>query len=194
MINYRKYYDNNKLDEFCLYKYHDACHMLRVLVLSLLLCCLLNVDENEVSMVAVASLYHDVGRQNDDFDYFHGIKSWKRAKDVITNDFCERDWQTIKFIIENHCIPDKDVCGNIVYYACIDKEKTLKLLNIMKDADSLDITRFDCFNEKYLRFEQSKALIPVAKSLVELNSSVTDVMKIKEVLTKYGYEKSVDYL
>ena len=186
MLDYNKYFQKNRLDKFSLKKDHDGNHLFRVLFLSLSLCDKLDVKGADREIVAFASMYHDVGRNNDDFDIMHGIRGWKKVKHIFTNDFDEKNKQIVKYIIENHCIPDQVAYKNVSYYTITNERKMTYLLNIEKDADSLDITRFGFFEEKYLRFAQSKELIPLANILNELGDVIKDPSKLQKKLIENG--------
>ena len=187
MLDYNKYFQKNRLDKFSLKKDHNGNHLFRVLFLSLSLCDKLDVKGADREIVAFASMYHDVGRNNDDdFDIMHGIRGWKKVKHLFTNDFDEKNKQIVKYIIENHCITDQVAYKNVSYYTITNERKMIYLLNIVKDADSLDITRFGFFEEKYLRFTQSKELIPLVNILNELGDVIKDPPKLQKKLIENG--------
>lgn len=151
---------------------HGINHLLRVLLFALLICDELKVFEKNRTIVATAALYHDIGRKNDDSDVIHGLLSWRKAKDYIDEGFLENDINIIKYIIENHCVPDKIAFENVKAYNISDKAIANKLLNIVKDADSLDIIRLGFFEVDYLRYESSKGLINIAKHVNRLNDRI----------------------
>lgn len=183
-MDYLEYIDNNILHEFRLYStkikriadlnqgIHGINHLLRVLLFTLLICNSLKISSHHRNIASIAALYHDIGRKNDDADLIHGLFSWRKAKKYIVEDFSKNDLNIIRYIIENHCIPDEIALDNVYAYNISNKYEAQSLLNIVKDADSLDVMRLGAFEKKYLRYEDSKKLIPIAKYINSLNDEV----------------------
>lgn len=151
---------------------HGINHLLRVLLFTLLICDSLKISSHHRNIASIAALYHDIGRKNDDADLIHGLLSWRKAKKYIAEDFSKNDLNIIRYIIENHCIPDEIALDNVDAYNVSNKYEAQSLLNIVKDADSLDIMRLGAFEKKYLRYEDSKKLIPIAQYINSLNDEV----------------------
>lgn len=150
--------------------YHTATHSARVLFLALLIAD--NEDEpltsNEIRNLCMAAIYHDIGRENDETDPAHGIRSAKKYQE--------------------ECSPSKVVAWMIAFHNKADEfaKEALKeitnstkkqnsywrLYEILKDADALDRVRFgynnkDSLDIKMLRRPQSKYLYAVAISAFE---------------------------
>lgn len=140
---------------------HDAMHTLRVLFLALMLGSLEGVSNAKLRQLAMAAVYHDVGRENDDDDNGHGA----RSAELYEGDFEKRADPTVIYLIRNHCTPDEQGMEQ----ASSKQEK--KLLAILKDADALDRLRFgypnsrpDALDISQLRLKESLKLINVAKN------------------------------
>lgn len=186
-MNLLEYMSNNIIYEFRLYLInikrlsdlnqgiHGINHLLRVLLFALLICESLKISSHHRNIVSIAALYHDIGRKNDDADLTHGLLSWRKAQKYISEDFSKNDLNIIKYIIENHCIPDEVALDNVKAYNISNKFEAQILLNIVKDADSLDIMRLGVFEEKYLRYEASIKLIPIARYINSLNDEVQNL-------------------
>lgn len=183
-MNQLKIINDDILHEFRIYKaklgvvsnlnhgMHGKEHLLRVVLFTLLICEKLNVCHKYREIVAVAALYHDIGRKSDNIDIVHGLLSWKRAKKYLDKDFTDNDLKIIKYIIENHCVPDEEAHNNVNFYNIYNKEVAQRLLDIVKDADSLDIIRLEYFNESFLRLEVSKKIISFAYYINELKEKI----------------------
>lgn len=151
---------------------HGINHHLRVFLYTLLICNKLNMNSESKNVACTAALYHDIGRKHDDMDLTHGLLSWKKAKTIIKEEFNEDDLFLIKYLIENHCIPDNDAYENVKLYPIKKRNKAICLLKILKDSDSLDIMRFGCFEEKYIRIRESKDIIETANFINHLGDDI----------------------
>ena len=152
---------------------HGKGHTARVLKLLSFISYLEKLDENERTILAYAGLYHDIGRMDDSYNLTHGRMSYDKliSSDLVSKiKLGKEDIEILRFIIENHCIPDKRGKANIIYYNIKDIDKALKLYYIFKDADGLDRVRFGDLDERFLRFNSSKKLVSAAKYLF-LNGS-----------------------
>lgn len=128
---------------------HGINHLLRVLVLSQLLADKYNISNEYKDLLFKASVFHDVGRQNDDEDSVHGLNSYNL---LCNYDISYQD-ERLKYLMLNHCIDDSNIKRM--------KNKELNLcLDILKDADALDRQRFGIkvLNSNYLRLSFSKKL------------------------------------
>jgi hypothetical protein len=146
---------------------HGLLHTKRVLLLSLVLVQELMLNESELYILKNTAMYHDIGRINDGEDPKHGINSVKKIKDLKIkysefNNKYKKEFEIIKYIIENHNITDKKGIKNVDKYDIDDKERAIYLLKIFKDADGLDRVRLKDLDSKYLRLDVSKSLIGVA--------------------------------
>lgn len=137
---------------------HGVDHCTRVLLHACYLSDQLSLGPSDIRILTIAAVYHDIGRIDDSEDEDHGYRSWEKLKHLklYTPDSKEEE-NTVKFIIENHCIADLDGASNLSEYAIADKERALYLYKIFKDADGLDRVRLGDLDIDYLR-------TPVAKT------------------------------
>lgn len=145
---------------------HALGHTKRVLLLSLIICFLENFDEKDQAILGLASIYHDIGRKNDGYDPDHGVASYNKLVDEQLekiNDIHENE--ILKFLVQNHAIPDQSAYKKINRYDLIDVKRTLRLYDAFKDADGLDRVRLKDLNPEYLRTVSAQRLILAAHQL-----------------------------
>ena len=145
---------------------HGFSHTARVLLLTLLLANALNLPKHINKMSAVAAVFHDIGRTNDDESPEHGFIS---AQKFLENDsvFSENERKIISVVITYHSLPDAEGENYInENFTDTDAEQALLLYKILKDADALDrysLGRYHSeFDYNYLRLDASKKLPMVA--------------------------------
>lgn len=142
---------------------HGVRHSINVLKLVIKLEIKLQLDNEQSDILEFCALYHDIGRDNDGKDNYHGFKSYSKIQKfgLLPNDI---NINAIKFIIEYHSIDDEIALDELKN----DKDDYIKKLYFaFKDADGLDRMRFksDKFDERYLRFKESADLIQYAKEI-----------------------------
>lgn len=146
---------------------HTLAHSVRVLILCTLIADYEDVSRDDASRLLVAAAYHDCGRDNDDVDQSHGVKSYKKFVSLKKHD----PW--IEFLITQHCLPDENAYNKLESMTNVpekDRERLWHLYVILKDADALDRVRFgygpDALKSSLLRLSSSRELIGVAYSLI----------------------------
>lgn len=141
---------------------HGTKHAKRVLFFALLLAYEEKLREEDFNIVVKAAKFHDIGRTHDNYDEIHGIQSYKKMGKLglVTED--GEDKAILRFIVENHCVPDKKGMENLKKYHIKDEKRALRLYNILKDADGLDRVRLDDTDIRYFRLPLSKKLPLVA--------------------------------
>lgn len=148
---------------------HGIGHSARVLLLCDKLSELNDLSDIEKKILLTAALWHDIGRNNDMCDDYHGFESMKKVlsrKGIYPyNSLSESDLNVVRFIVENHPIDDTNGIENIANYS-IDRDIAIKLYFIFKDADALDRLRIGDLNPKYLRNQYSHRLIGYASELL----------------------------
>lgn len=146
---------------------HSTGHFKRVLFHSLIISEIESLDNIEKNILIEASRYHDIGRGNDAICYEHGIKSYKIIeKTNVLEKYTEDEKETIRYVMENHCIPDKEFIP-IEKYRIKNKYRAKKLLKIFKDSDGLDRVRIRDLDTNYLRTDSARNLVLVAYQLLE---------------------------
>ncbi len=146
---------------------HGINHAKRVLFLVELLASLEKLDEPEKDILAIAAVYHDIGRTSDGADVAHGYSSFTKAKEMDLIKFeSPEDFNTVKYLIETHCINDKDAFGLTRKYASQEPDRARTLLKFFKDADGLDRVRINDLNPEMLRLPVSRELAQMAEELL----------------------------
>ena len=151
---------------------HGIMHSIRVLVLTDKLAEDLKLDLRLKCVLNYAALYHDIGRENDQIDDFHGYKSYKKLQEfnIALPGFSLTMYEILKFIIENHPVEDSKAIENIRKYSLtdLDRIEAIKVLHILKDADTLDRCRFGHINLDYLILKDARKYVPFAYQLLTI--------------------------
>ena len=141
---------------------HDQVHSARVLCLALLLGSLHKLNHAEMTNLATAIVYHDLGRVDDSEDDLHG----KRGAEIFmkTRAASSINKKLVAFLVECHCLDDY-VGNEIIQTDFNDDERVHLLFNIIKDADALDRVRFGKYglDMSYLRLSESSKMTLVAR-------------------------------
>lgn len=145
---------------------HAVGHTRRVLMLSLLLAYLEGYQPSDWELLALAAVFHDIGRDSDGYDPGHGQASYARTQDeglLRWTDTGERE--IFRFIVENHDLPDNKAYQRVDRYELGDMQRTLRLYQAFKDADGLDRVRLGDLNPDYLRTGSAPRLLLAAHQL-----------------------------
>jgi len=146
---------------------HGVLHAKRVLLLSLALSHLNELNEVDTGILTKASLYHDIGRINDGVCYEHGRNSIKKALELgLIDGEVNEENEILRYIIVNHCLRD-NMAKSMDKYSITDRERAMGLLKLFKDSDGLDRVRIDDLDVKYLRHPVSRELVPLAEYLLK---------------------------
>lgn len=146
---------------------HGVLHCRRVLLHVLTLSYLFKLSLQDELTLILCAVYHDIGRENDDEDIYHGFQSFKKVRKHNLINLMGEQLALVKYIIENHCISDDTAIKNVKKYHITNKEHAVELLKIFKDADGLDRVRLGDLNPKYLRHDISQGLINYAYDLLK---------------------------
>jgi HD superfamily phosphodiesterase len=145
---------------------HGINHAKRVLFLVELLAALENLDEIERDILSVAAVYHDIGRVSDGVGTGHGYASISKAEQFsLIHMPNPEDYATVKYLIEVHCIHDREAFALVKEYGLQQPERAMGLLKFFKDADGLDRVRIHDLDPAMLRLPVSKQLVQVAAEL-----------------------------
>lgn len=125
---------------------HSLKHSAKVCLFAVIIAENRGLHLDDIINLMIASIFHDIGRQNNCNDAKHGQKSVLKADGMgyVLSD-------TVKNIIIAH--------------SRADKKNQNELLSIFKDADALDRVRTGDLDRSKLRFEESKELIEFAEDL-----------------------------
>jgi hypothetical protein len=145
---------------------HALSHTKRVLLLSLIISYLEKYYEEDINILCLASIYHDIGRKNDGYDPDHGIASYdKLIKEKLPQLANHQEQEILRFIIQNHAISDQSAYKRLNHYDLTDVDRTLRLYDTFKDADGLDRVRLKDLNPEYLRTDSAHCLLLAAHQL-----------------------------
>lgn len=148
---------------------HAMPHCERVLLYALLIGeSLFGDDEDALTILAHASIFHDTRREDDYLDTGHGARAA-----VYYEDFC-RHHQDISFhpeavyLMRYHDLDDKVGREAIMRDFPEKAERVLKLYAIFKDADALDRWRLGNrgLDARYLRTDKAKSMVEYARTVV----------------------------
>lgn len=145
---------------------HEKPHALRVLLFSLLIGGLEALDKADLTRLAIAAVFHDSRREDDDLDTGHGMRAslhyaaWAEVQGLAPDPL-------VRHALAFHDLPDMLGCGIAV------EPKMRLITQIFKDADALDRYRFglDGLDPSYLRRPASKRLMRAARELNGLPSA-----------------------
>lgn len=167
----QKYYTLAQDDKFPSYflrphSIHGVLHAKRVLLLSLALSHLNNINQADTGILVKASLYHDIGRTHDGICYEHGQKSIRKALELgLIGGEANEENEILRYVVVNHCLPDEKA-QSPENYSIDDRKRAIRLLKLFKDSDGLDRVRIGDLDVKYLRHPVSKDLVPFAEYLL----------------------------
>lgn len=163
--NYKKY--RNVIDTVGYSKgVHGTFHVYRVLLHALILSYYLNLEDDDLDILATACAWHDIGRTHDWVDYLHGLHSAEKYKQST------RKYNSdVYFLIQYHCIDDEKALEELeeIYKSSTERKRMRLLFNLIKDADALDRIRLGQRDTdvNYLRLNKSKRMTLVARLLYE---------------------------
>lgn len=144
---------------------HALSHTQRVLLLSLMIAYLENYNQADRKLLCMASIYHDIGRENDGYDPDHGNASYEKLCSEKLLALDKQDMEILRFLVQNHAIPDQSAYKKLNRYELADVDRTLRLYGAFKDADGLDRVRINDLNPEYLRTKSAHRLLLAAHQL-----------------------------
>lgn len=161
---------------------HGITHCERVALFAFVIGVLNNLEEEELKILLESAKYHDIGRIDDNEDECHGRRSANQFDEYqIGKDFSIEDKKILKAICVGHSIDDKKFNNIMQEFEIKEKDRCIKLFEILKDADALDRARLkyseieiqllkvddSIIDMNYLRTTYSKMMIPAAYELYE---------------------------
>lgn len=153
---------------------HGVKHIERVLILNMINSMMDNLSLEEGELLAVASVFHDIGRKCDGTDRKHGKNSIEKLcnldvyKEKIETILDKDKINILKFIIIGHVIDDSKALIYLEKNEVNDKILGKKLLMYFKDADALDRVRANDLDLTFLRYDNSRKLVDLAKYLLNV--------------------------
>ena len=163
-----------KRDKLYSREIHGLYHSEKVMLFAYLIAKKLNLNPVDFKIIMDAAIYHDIKRENDFEDAFHGYVSAQHIHLVVDDEIYKEksNLEMLKAIIDIHSQDDKYAENNFYNYDLDEEqyERYKLLYSILKDADALDRTRFvetsmASLNIEFLRLDFSKILISLAKAI-----------------------------
>lgn len=148
---------------------HAMPHCERVLLYSLLIgASIFGDDEDALTILAHASIFHDTRRQDDYLDTGHGARAA-----VYYEDFCKQNpdityHPEAAYLMRYHDLDDKIGREAIIKAFPNEADRVLKLYAIFKDSDALDRWRLGNrgLDARYLRTDKAKNMVDYARGVV----------------------------
>lgn len=153
------------LNKEALYKshIHGIHHIERVLFLSAVNACDLNLSAQDSRLCFLAASYHDTGRIDDSVDDAHGRRSAMKLPDLVS--VTDEEMAILQAAITVHSMDDRNFANILSEYNVKDRERGLLIIKMLKDADNLDRVRVGLLDPSYLRLPNSKTLVSFAMDL-----------------------------
>ena len=145
---------------------HGMSHVRRTLMLALLMAYLEKLSDQQTRILAYASVYHDIGRENDEKDDYHGYVSYQKVTvQGLLLSLADKEVRIVKELIERHAIDDTQAFALETVTEDI-RDEVRFLLSYFKDADNLDRVRIHDLNIAYLRTEIARQMPLLAQQLL----------------------------
>ncbi len=149
---------------------HGLSHARRVMVLADVLADKCKLDNHDKKLLKYAAAFHDIGRLNHKEDEEHGVYSYRKAveRNLFPSDLSKEDIALVRFAIEEHPKDYEKAKYESDKLRNIDKNHALKLLSIIKDADTLDRCRFGNVDITYLINNEAKTMVNFGYQLLTI--------------------------
>ena len=197
LINVLKDFDKSQL--YNSYK-HGYMHNERVIFFAFILSMMQNVNDIDREIIMDAAKYHDIGRQNNYTDDFHGYVGANKIGNIVGYKAIYQNVDNLnllKMVIDFHASKDESFFDDrLIEYEIKDIERAKLICSILKDADALDRVRLSMgrnnseLDPEKLRTDYAKTLTKASHQLNEIYLrylKVKDGNMIFEQLTKeYG--------
>ncbi|HOZ53999.1 MAG TPA: HD domain-containing protein [Bacilli bacterium] len=169
-------------------EYHGKSHAERVCLYAYLISNYINLPEDQIRNVIIASLLHDIGKTHEYNKDNHGYNAVKKIGDLSVFIDSNESINEIKFLIEAHSLDRNSlsIIDLLKKYNISNINSCLKTLNVLMDADALDRTRFDSLGNNYSKLDSSYLRIPVSHRLVDISRFISQLYydKSSKVLIK----------
>lgn len=173
-------------------KIHAEAHCERVLLYALIMGEQIFGDNDEaLTILAQAAVFHDTRRQDDYLDTGHGARA-----SIYYREFCKENPDVafhpeVVYLMRYHDLDDKMGRAAIEKEFGADSPRVLKLYDVFKDADALDRWRLghNGLDPKFLRTVEAKRLINYARCIVQ-ETMPEDLLKeverqVDEIIAKH---------
>lgn len=153
---------------------HGLSHARRVMILSDVIASQCGVNEHDKVILKYAAAFHDIGRINHKEDGEHGVESYKKVEEgkLFPSHIQGEDITILRFVIEEHPKKFESARDKLEKLNISDKQRAMKILSILKDADALDRCRFGNVDNKYLINGESKKFVNFGYQLLTMYPEV----------------------
>ena len=210
------YVSDNEIEEYLVFlhslqdirlypsKVHGEYHSEKVGLFAFILAKKLGLNEVDTQIIMDAAFYHDIGRENDCEDSYHGLVSALRISEIVSSDIYSNidNLNLLMAICESHSRDDKYSKQTFDYRVNSSDENSERiddlyeryiiLDKILKDADALDRNRFAAgydfsLNKRFLRLEASMDLITFSREINEVYNDLTAIdVELSGILMDVG--------
>ena len=149
-----------KRDALYVSNVHGEDHIERVMLHGAFCAMEDHLDHRDTLLLLNACAYHDVGRINDVWDPEHGRRSAEKLADLTG--YSGQDLVIMQAMVAAHSRPERELEKTLQSYHPEDYARTLRLAQLLKDADGLDRVRVDDLNPRLLRRKTSAEREPFA--------------------------------
>ncbi len=146
---------------------HGTGHAARVTIHAGELATVLGLADWQVQAARLAGLWHDIGREHDGGDYFHGARSAGKVVGLGLHRGVARPVLEVALLaVTFHSAEDRR--GEEASRYATNPAAALSVFRVLKDADALDRVRFgrNGLDLRLLRFKESHAMVGRAVELV----------------------------
>jgi len=146
---------------------HGVGHATRVTIHAVELATVLRLPDRQVEAARLAGLWHDIGREHDGGDYFHGARSAGKVIGLGLHRGIALPVLELALLAVNfHNVEDR--WGEDAARFATEPGAALAVFRVLKDADALDRVRFgrNRLDPRLLRFEASHAMVARAVELL----------------------------
>lgn len=166
-----KAYDALRTELLYKSEYHGSDHIERVMLLGALIAMRQKFTPRQTELLLIACSYHDIGRLNDSVDERHGQRSADALASIPGLDLSPEELSCIRAAVATHSTKDTRLASFAEAYQVPEEywELCLLLCRGLKDADNLDRVRLNDLDVRHLRFEESRAMKPVAEAVYRLS-------------------------
>ena len=149
---------------------HGVPHSERVLLYALILGeKIFGDDEDALTALAHAAVFHDTRRQDDYLDTGHGARAALYYQQFCKENSGMRCYPESVYLMRYHDLDDSIGRKAIEKEFGHDSQRVLKLYDIFKDSDALDRWRLghNGLDPKYLRTPEARNLVDYSRRIVE---------------------------
>ncbi|HAN10635.1 MAG TPA: hypothetical protein DCP90_08510 [Clostridiales bacterium] len=168
-LTYARYAANVKSENYdikILNSKHGPAHAKRVLLLSLIIGTREGLDERSIELLADAAIHHDIGREDETNNDYHGRKSVeKMIKNKLDCKYGDEDKRILHMVMDGHAVGPDRLNELIVRYDIWDIDTANPILAVLMDADALDRVRINRLDPNCLQTDNAVQMVDFAQGL-----------------------------